>query len=299
MGVMELREDVHGAALPREMRPSVPSVWRDGVTTWFGIESLQALPPVWCRDDALMRLVGFTAPHVRQGMGQRGAATRQGARTPGPLSPEPLANQIVTRNLPDPEPVGTGALRAWAQAGVFAKQGTGRAEGTDVATTDRDGGGGQVTRQGRLEDQQGRVHALEVTVDGWPVLRLLEALPTLPLAVKGAPIHEHEALGTRALVPHARMHLAGGARLPQVRCAQGFGDGPRRWWLDQPAVTCGVPATAAMAVTAEARAPAAAGEESTVGRRAHTARPGQGTTARTERLEPEVVGIAGLAPSDP
>jgi hypothetical protein len=53
-----------------------------------------------------------------------------------------------------------------------------------------------------------------------------------------------------------------------------------------------------MAVTADARAPAMAGEEITVGRRVHTVRHGQGKTARTERLEPAGVGIAGLTTDD-
>jgi hypothetical protein len=53
-----------------------------------------------------------------------------------------------------------------------------------------------------------------------------------------------------------------------------------------------------MAVTADARAQAAAGEEVTVGRRVHRVRHGQGREAWTERLETEVVGITGLTTYD-
>ena len=53
-----------------------------------------------------------------------------------------------------------------------------------------------------------------------------------------------------------------------------------------------------MAVTVDAQAQAAAGEGITVGRRVHTVRHGQGKTAWTERLETEVVGIAGLTTYD-
>jgi Transposase DDE domain len=298
IGVMELLEDVHGAALQREMLPYVQYVLLYGVKTLFGIESMNALPPLLFSDEALMRLVGFNAQQVRQGMCQRGAAKRQGARTPGPISPETLANNIVKLNLPDLEHVFNGAIRALAQAGVFAKQVTGIADGTDLATTDRYGGCGQVTRKVRIEDKQGRVHEIEVTVYGWKVLLLIDALTKIPLAVKVAKIHEHEALWTRALVTQARMNLAGVARLQKVIFDKGFLDGPTLWWLDQHAVTFVVPAKADMAVTADARAQAAAGEEITVGRRAHTVRHGQGKTARTERLETEVVGIAGLATYD-
>jgi hypothetical protein len=59
-----------------------------------------------------------------------------------------------------------------------------------------------------------------------------------------------------------------------------------------------VPAKTNMAVTADARAQAAAGEDLTVGRRVHTVRHGQGKAAWTERLETEVVGITGLTSYD-
>jgi hypothetical protein len=241
-----------------------------------------------------MPLVGFNAQHVRQGRCQRGATKRQGERSPGPISAETLANHIVKLHVRDLERVFNGAIRALAKAGIVGKKVTGMADGTDLETTERSRGCGQVTRTVGIEDTQGRVHAIEVTVYGWTVLRLIEAITKIPWAVKGAKIHEQEALGTRALVTHARMHLAGVARLPKVIFEKGVLNGTTLWWLDQHEGTWVVPAQAKMAVTAEARAQAAAGEEMTVGRRAHTGRHGQGKTARTERLETEGVGITGL-----
>jgi hypothetical protein len=54
LGVLALLEEVHGTAIQRQMVPSVQYVFL----------------------------------HVRQGMCQRGAATRQGVRTPGPITPK-------------------------------------------------------------------------------------------------------------------------------------------------------------------------------------------------------------------
>jgi hypothetical protein len=180
----------------------------------------------------------------------------------------------------------------------LAKQVTGIADGTDLETTARYRGCGQVTRKVRIEDKQGRVHEIEVTVYGWKVLLLIDALTKIPLAVNVGKMHEHEALWTRALVTQARMNLAGVARWHKVIFDQGFLDGTTLWWLDQQGITFVVPAKANMAVTADARAQATAGEEIRVGRRAHTVRHGQGKTARTERLETEVVGITGLTTYD-
>jgi hypothetical protein len=79
---------------------------------------------------------------------------------------------------------------------------------------------------------------------------------------------------------------------------KGFLDGTTLWWLDQQGIHFVVPAKTNMAVTAAARAQAAAGDELTVGRRVHTVRHGQGRQAWTERLETEVVGITGLTTYD-
>jgi hypothetical protein len=298
IGVMALLQEAHGAAIHRQMVPFVQYVLVYGVKTLFGIESINALPSLLFSDEALMHLVGFNAQQVRQGICQRGATKRQGERLPGPICPDTLANNIVKWNLRDLEAVFNGSIRALAKAGVFGAKVTGIADGTDLETTERYTGCGQVTRKVRLEDTRGRMHEIEVTVYGWKVLLLIDAATKMPLAVKVGQINEHETLWTRALVTQARLNLQGYAQLHKVVFDKGFLDGVTLWWLDQQEITFVVPAKTNMAVTADARAQAAADEGLTVGRRVHTVRHGQGKTARTERLETEVVGITGLTTYD-
>src|SRR5215475_6280965 len=95
IGVMALLEEVHGAAIQREMLPFVQYVLLYGVKTLFGIRSIHALPSLLFSDEALMQLVGFNAQQVRQGICQRGRTKRQGERTPGPICPDTLANNMV------------------------------------------------------------------------------------------------------------------------------------------------------------------------------------------------------------
>ena len=294
IGVMALLEQVHGAAIHREMLPFVQYLLLYGVKTLCGIKSINALPRLLFSDEALMQLVGFNAQQVRQGVCRRGTAKRQRARSPGPICPDTLANNMVKCNLRELETLFNGAIRAVAKAGVFGKRVTGIADGTDLETTERYAGCGQATRKRRIEDKWGKVHEIEVTVYGWKVLLLIEAVTKIPLAVKVGPIQEHEALWARALVTQARMNLAGYAHLAKVVFDKGFLDGTTLWWLDQQGIRFVVPAKANMAVTADARALAAAGEGVTVGHRVHTVRHGQGQGAWTERLETEVVGITGL-----
>jgi hypothetical protein len=181
LGVMALREEVHGVAIQRAMVADVQSVLRSGLKTRFGMDRMNALPARLCSDEALMQLVGLNAPPVRQGLGQRGATTRPGERTPGPSSPATVANHIVQLNRRDLAWVFKGAMRAVAKAGVLAKQVTGSADGTDWQTTARDRGCGQVTRKVRIADKQGRGHEMEVTVYGWKVRLLSDALTKRPL----------------------------------------------------------------------------------------------------------------------
>jgi hypothetical protein len=294
LGVMAMLQETHGAGIDRVMVPFVQYLLRYGLKTLFGIESIKALPPLLCSDAALMQLVGFKTQQRRYGVCQRGAAKRQGERASGPIGADTLAKNIVKLNLRELEVVFNGAIRALAKAGGFAAKVTGMAAGTALETTQRYAGCGQVTRKVRIEDQGGRMHEIEVTVYGWKVLLLIDAATKIPLAVKVGKIEAHETQWTRALVTQARANLAGAARRHQGVFDKGFVDGTELWGLNQQGLLVVVPAKANMAVTADARAQAAAGKGITVGRRVHTVRHGQGNVARTERRETEVVGITGL-----
>jgi len=294
LGVMALLEQLRGTATDRVMVPFVQYALLYGLKTLFGIERIKALPALLCSDEALMRLVGFNAQQVRQGVCQRGRTTRQGERPRGPICPDTLANNMVQCHLRDLETLFNGVIQALAKAGVFGKRVTGVADGTDLETTDRYQGCGQVTRKRHLVDKRGQGHEIEVTVYGWKALLLIDAVTKIPLAVKVGPIQAHETLWTRALVTQARANLAGSACLYKVVFDQGFLAGTDLGWLEQQGIRFVVPAKDHMAVTADARALAAAGEGVIVGRRVHTVRHGQGRTAYRERLETEVVGITGL-----
>jgi hypothetical protein len=192
IGGMALLEEVHGAAIQREMLPYVQYVLLYGLKTLFGIESMNALPALLFSDEALMQLVGFNAQQVRQGVCQRGATKRQGERVPGPICPDTLAKQIVKWNLRDLEAVFNGVIRALARAGVFEAKVTGILDAPDLETTQRYADCGQVTRRVKIEDKRGQVHEIEVTVYGWKLLVLIDVRTKIPLAAKVVKIHAHE-----------------------------------------------------------------------------------------------------------
>jgi hypothetical protein len=298
LGVVDLLDSVQGTAVQRGMVPVVQYVLLYSLKTLLGIESMNALPALLFSDEALMRLVGFNAQQVRQGVCQRGAAQRQGPRTTGPICPDALADNIVKLNVHDLEALFNGVIRALGKVGVLAAKVTGIVDATDLETTPQYAGCGQVTRRRKITDKRGHVHEIEVTVYGFKLIVLIEARTKIPLAAKVVPIQEHETLSLRALVTQARTNLTGQVRLHKVVFDKGFLDGVDLWWLAQHGILFVVPAKDNMAVTVDAQAQAAAGEGITVGRRGHTVRHGQGKTAWTERLETEVVGITGLTTYD-
>jgi hypothetical protein len=223
IGVMALLEQACGTTIQREMLPFMPYVLLYGLKTLLGIESMNALPSLLFSDEALMQLVGFNAQQVRDGVCQRGATKRQAEREPGPIGPDTLANNMVKWHVRDLEGVCNGAIRALAKAGAIGPKMTGIIDGIDRETTARYRGCGQVTRTVRIEDTRGKVHEIEVTVYGWKVLLLIDALTKIPLAVKVGKMQEHATHWTRALVTQARANLGGHARLHQVVFDRGFG----------------------------------------------------------------------------
>jgi hypothetical protein len=298
LGVGDWLSDVPGTGIQREMVPVVQYLLLYSLKTWFGIERMNALPALLLSDEALMRLVGFNAQQVRQGVCQRGAARRQGPRTTGPICPEALADNVVKLTLRDLETLFNGVICALARAPVLVAQVTGIVDATDLETTAQYEGCGSVTRQRKIRDKRGNVHEIEVTVYGWKLIVLIEAHTKIPLAAKVVPIQEHETLSLRALVTQARTNLASHTRLHKVVFDKGFLDGVDLWWLAQHGRLFVVPAKGNRAVTVDAQAQAAAGEGVTVGRRVHTVRHGQGKTAWAERRETAVVGIVGLTTYD-
>lgn len=194
LGVVDWLNDVRSTMIQREMVPVVQYVLLYSLKTLFGVDSMNALPPLLFRDEALMRLVGFNAQQVRQGVCQRGAAKRQGPRPAGPICPDPLAANMVPLNVRDLEALFNRIIRALAQTGGLAPKVTGIVDATDLDTTAQYEGCGQVTRKRKRTDKRGTRHEIEVTVYGVQLIILIDARTKMPLAGKVVPIHEHEVL---------------------------------------------------------------------------------------------------------
>ena len=297
VGVLSRWQALQGEDIQREMVDFFPYVMLYSLKTLLGSEAMNALPDLLCSDEAAMRLAGFNAIQIRQGICQRSHEKRQGTKPPGPLCPDTLADNLVKLSRTALEAFLNGVVQDLAKAGGVVRQVTGMLDGTDLETTARYEGCGQVTRKRKSTDKRGKVREIAVTVYGWKLLVLIEARTKIPLAATVVKIQDHEALFTRDLVTQARTHLADHACLRRRLFARGFLDGADLWWLAQQGIGFVVPAKGHMAVTTDAQA-LAAGGAGVVARRVHPVPHGQGKHRWTERLETEVVGIADFTPYD-
>jgi hypothetical protein len=292
-------QHARGKGVEREWGPMGPDILRDGRKPLGDLERLHAWPAWRVRDAASMPVGGFQAPPGRPGVGQRGAAQRPGLRTAGPLGPAARANHRVTRDWRALAAWFKGARRALSKAGRCRAQGPGRGDGPALETTAPSAGGGPVPRPRPLTEMPGPGRAMAVTVSGWQVLVWRDAATKRPRAVTVVPRQAHDGRCLRALGPPARAHLEGSARRSTGVVARGWRAGTEVGGLDQHGSTGVVPAPEALAVSADARALAAASDGLPVGRRAHPGRPGQGREAWRARLETAGGGRARLTPDDP
>jgi hypothetical protein len=167
VGVLAPWQAWQGEDIQREMVDFCQSGMRYGMKTLVGMESMNALPALLFSDEAARRLAGCNAGQIRDGICRRGHTQRQGDTPPGPLGPETLTNTIVTLAL-----AAMAAFLHWigqelATPGLCTREVTGLLEGTDLETTGRYEGWGQVTRRRTITDKRGNVPAIEVTVYGW------------------------------------------------------------------------------------------------------------------------------------
>jgi hypothetical protein len=117
-----------------------------------------------------------------------------------------LVNNMVEWHVRDVEGVFKGAIRTLAKAGGLGAKVTGTMDGTDLETTERYAGCGQVPRTVRIEGRRGQVDTIEVTGYGWKVPLLIDAVdqyhmgcrrgrrfPALPLRPHRWPTSGHPA----------------------------------------------------------------------------------------------------------
>jgi hypothetical protein len=296
MGVLGLFGTLRLPGVRRVLVPVVQFVLLYLLKVLYGVPSMHALPALLFSNEAAMRLVGFNATQIAQGLTQRGDAQRRHKRKQGPLSPQCLAQNISRFTQEQMEHLFNATVRLLVARGCVQGALTVALDGSQVPTPKSYPGRGclAVTRTAREKKTKHLVQIVEY-VFGWKVLVLIEVRTRLPLAMKVVPIQTYEGAWLLPLLTQAQANLGEQARIAKVVADRGYLDGADLWQVAQRGIIFVVVAKADMAVAVDARALAARRRGV---RRERVVRHGRGRSATTETLTTVLVGIRGLTTYD-
>lgn len=297
LGVSKLLKELSPAGVVRVMVPFFQLVLLYFLKVLFGVEAMSALPRLLFSNEGAMRLVGFNAHQVKNGVCRRGEHRRKQAKQ-GPICDDVLANNIVKIPLKIIEAFFNRVVRVLARTGIFPKKIKVIIDPTDIPTTRFWEDCGSVTRKKRIVDKHGEVKEIEITVFGFKLMVVFYAPQKLPLAAKLVRIEEHGGKYLRELLKQAQVNLSNYSEIKEVMMDREFLAGEELWWLDQQAYLFVVPGRADMQVVADARGLAQQvlrdGYGGYIEERVVEVRRGYGKEQVIEKLRTKVVGLEGL-----
>jgi len=297
LGVSQLLKEISPSGVVRVMVPFFQLVLLYFLKVLFGVAAVSAAPRLLFSNEGAMRLVGFNAQQVKNGVCRRGEYRRKQAKQ-GPICDDVLANNIVKIPLKIIAVFFNRVVRVLARTGIFPKQLKVIIDPTDIPTTRFWEDCGSVTRKKRIVDKHGEVKEIEITVFGFKLMVVFYAPQKLPLAAKLVRIEEHGGKYLRALLKQAQVNLGNYSEIKEVMMDREFLAGEELWWLDQQAYLFVVPGRADMQVVADARGLAQQvlhdGYGGYIEERVVEVRRGYGKEQVIEKLRTKVVGLEGL-----
>jgi hypothetical protein len=294
VGILSLAEDIEVPAIQRVWIPVVQFVLLYMLAILFGIASMNALPALLFSNVAAMKLVGFNAHQIANGLTLRGDVLRKDKPKQGPLSPQCLAQNICKIPLSSLERWFNGVIRRLAAFGIFAAEIGAAVDGTPLVTTENYEGCGCLKVERRARAKDGTWVTVIELIFGWKLIALIDMRTRIPLAIKVVQIQEYEGRWIVSLVEQAQVNLAGYARIVKVVADRIYLDGEDLWELDQMGLIFVVIAKDGMLVKKDALSLAAQASSGEIATRTRTVRHGHGSNQTTEELVTRLVGLEGL-----
>ena len=303
-GVLKLLKKICGKGIKRVMVPFFRFVHLYMLKILFGVKSMHSLPPLLFSNQGAMRMVGFNAHEIENGVCERGKKKKKrvkGQANSGPICDDALSRNIVKIPFKVIEKLFNEVVKLLAGRGVFPQRLSVIIDPTDIRTTPKYKGCGSVTRKKRVRDKAGKWKEIEITVWGWKLMVIFYGQKKIPLAAKLLKIQEHESNYTIELIKMAQKNIAPYSKIVRIKMDRGHLDGKALWWLNKEGIEYVVPAKGNMAVTKDARS-LAPEELKTKGNHVQTrfqkVRRGIGKGSYLEELKTTVVGIKSLTTYD-
>ena len=295
-GVLAEFSQLKLATVERIFLPVIQFVQLYLLKTLLGIESMNELPALLFSNVAAMKLIGFNAHQIANGLTQRGNDKRTKRAKQGPLSPQCLAQNLSKFTIEQMEGLFDRVVRILV--GVVGLTGdlTVALDGSQVPTTSKYTGCGCLGVVHKVKEKgTGRIVKTVKSVFGWKVLVLIEVQTRLPLAMKVGKIQDYEGQWLVPLVQQAQANLGTHARIRKVVIDRGYLDGDDLWQIDQLGIGFVIVAKSGMAIRDDAHA-LAQGVVPVV--RTRQVRHGHGRTAWIEEHTTRLVGIEDLTTYD-
>lgn len=261
----------------------------------YGIKHMDSLEELLFSDESAMRLVGFNAHQIKNGICKRGESRRKNKERSGAIIPETLANNLVKIPIRQVENFFNNCIKSLARAKTFPRKLSAIIDATDIETKKYFPGAGSVTRRKEIVDKGGRIKTIEVTAWGFKLIALFAVGVRIPLAIKVVQICRHESKFTQGLIKRAVENLGYHSKIIYLMADRGFLDGKTLWWLHKDMkVHFVLPVKEKMDIKEDARQIAQLNSEVSYKRREKTVKRGTGKGAYHEHLVTEVYGVSAL-----
>ncbi|MCK4825072.1 transposase [bacterium] len=262
----------------------------------YGIKHMDSLDELLFSDQAAMRLVGFNAHQVKNGICKRGLWRCKNKDRIGPITPQTLANNLVKIPIRQMENFFNNCIKNLARAEIFPRKLRVIIDATDIETKKDFPGAGSVTRSKKIVDKTGENKTIEITVRGFKLIALFAVGVKIPIAVKVVQIQRHESNFTQALIKKAQENLGHHSKIVELLADRGFLDGKTLWWLHKTMkIRFVLPVKEKMHIKEDARQIAGlGGDEVSFKQRTQIITRGTGSKAYTEEVITEIYGVSGL-----
>jgi hypothetical protein len=261
----------------------------------MGIQSINETP-VLLTNVVAMKMVGFNANQVREGICERGKNKRDRKRR-GVINPVTLSNNIIKIPLKGLERLYNTAIKLISKMNIFPPNITLIIDGSDLETTEKYEGCGMARRDKAVKNTKEKV---SVRVFGFKLMAAFESTTKIPIAIAVDKINCDEREYIRKLVIQSQKNVKNKSKIERVVMDRGFIDGKELWWLNSQKIKFVIPARSGMNVKEDALKIAfsvtATDKKSGIYviERVKKTKHGKGKNAIIEHVETSLVGVSGL-----
>ena len=258
----------------------------------IGVPSMNAMPNLLFAKTSIMRIIGFNARVLDEGICERGEHARNKENeAPTPFSTQMLSDFVERFRPQEVEKLFNSIVQALAKFGAFDDKINAIIDGSDLETTEKYKNCGSVTRIKKDKDKNGNIVKTKVTVYGFKIIAIIDVKTQIPIAVKVVKINNHESNYTFDLIKTAIRNLKGHVIIDTIVADRGFLDGQDLYKIKNDLeVSFIVPGKKDMEIYKEARKIALSKEEDPeiVVKKTRT------KTEKNEKLKTVVAGVKNL-----